>query len=217
MLKQLRKSPRDKHAALLKEIQEFIQSKSDVQDFLDECISSKAGLFDLLRCVIQTYSRTSPAKNEVVKTIRLVAITYRGGPIPVFQLMFSLFSKSRDMNMGLMDTFLAIIEPSVIGPVVFESFIPTFMVDLFKFVRCGMPSYNLARFFDILITIFDCYPKVFDEFFGELYELVLRRYVSNEDDGLHLVYDGSCFTLNNDFRFYGMYFQSNQVTLYGSY
>lgn len=157
-LRQLRHSSRDKHAALLKEIQEFILSSSDVQELLNECISPKAGIFDLLR--------TSCDNEQVVKTIRLVAISFRGGPAPVFQVMFSLFSKSKEMNMGLLDTFLAILEPSVIGPVVYEGFIPGFMMDFLKFVRCRMPSYNFAQALKILMVVYDCYPSVFDEFFG---------------------------------------------------
>lgn len=39
------------HITLLSEIQDFIQSNNsnDLQDFLNECISPKVGLFDLLR------------------------------------------------------------------------------------------------------------------------------------------------------------------------
>lgn len=124
-------------------------------------------------------TRTSPAKLEVVKTIRLVAISFRGGPIPVFQLMFSLFSKNRDMNMGLMDTFFAILEPTVIGPVVFEGFIPSFMTDFLKFIRCRMPGYNLSRCIDILILIFDCYPKVFDGVFCVFFYIIIFRSCMN--------------------------------------
>lgn len=50
-MKKLRNS--SKHSTLLSEIKEFIQSasyeKNDLQDFLEECISPKVGLFDLLR------------------------------------------------------------------------------------------------------------------------------------------------------------------------
>jgi hypothetical protein len=48
-LKQLRNSTRDKHEALLKEMQDFIESSNDIQEFLNECLLPKAGLFDLLR------------------------------------------------------------------------------------------------------------------------------------------------------------------------
>lgn len=101
----------------------------------------------------------------MIKTIRLIAISFRGGPTPVFQLMFSLFSKSIELNMGLLDSFIAILEPSVVGPVVYEGFIPAFMHDFLKFIQCKMPNYAFSRSLKILIIVFDCYPCVFNDFF----------------------------------------------------
>ena len=79
------------------------------------------------------------------------------------------------MNIGLLDTFLAILEPTNIGPVIYQGFIPGFMDDFLQFLRSGMLRYNSQRCIEILQLVFECYPQVFDEYFCVIFTFLIFK------------------------------------------